>query len=99
MLPVFINRCGAERHVELIPSVYNNYPPSSATGRALFVDGSLPLLHRAGLSLCLRREAFCFQGLLLNSFKHILNHSITAHGMKIEGFFPFHSSAGVKTLA
>jgi len=23
MLPVFINRCGAGRHVELIPSVYN----------------------------------------------------------------------------
>jgi hypothetical protein len=25
MLPVFINRCGAGRHVELIPSGYINY--------------------------------------------------------------------------
>jgi hypothetical protein len=29
MLPVFINRCGAGRHVELIPSDYSSYaePP------------------------------------------------------------------------
>jgi hypothetical protein len=35
----------------------------------------------------------------LNSFKDILNHSIAPHGMKIESFFPFHSSTRIKTLA
>jgi len=51
------------------------------------------------LSLSLRRGAFRFQYLLLNSFKDILNHPVAAHGMKIECFFPFHPSTREKTFA
>src|SRR5207245_3888161 len=51
------------------------------------------------LLLGLRSGAFCFQGLLQNSFKDILNHSIAPHGMKTECFFSFHAGTRVKTLA
>jgi hypothetical protein len=37
-----------------------------------------------------------FRDLLLNSFKHILHHSITPHSMKIECFFPFHSRTRIE---
>src|SRR5438046_2154567 len=59
---------------------------------------SLPFMH-SKLSLHLRRGGFCFRGLLLNPFKHILDNSIAAHGMKIECILPFHSSTRVKSLA
>ena len=51
------------------------------------------------LSLYARFGVFLFQGLLLNSFKHILNNTVALHGMKIEYFLPFYSSKGVKILA
>ena len=35
----------------------------------------------------------------MNSFKDIMNHSIAAQGMKIECFFPFHSSTIEKSFA
>jgi len=60
---------------------------------------SLPYGAPCRLSLDGRFQVFRFRGLLLNPFKHILHHSITPKGMKIECFFPFHSSTHVKTLA
>ena len=42
---------------------------------------------RARLSLHPRCGVVGFQDVLLNSFKHILNNSITPHGVKIECFF------------
>src|SRR5882672_6230103 len=51
------------------------------------------------LLLHLRQGVSCRRGLLLNSFKHILNNTITPHGMEIECFLPLHSSTRVKTLA
>ena len=63
-------------------------------GRTLWIDRR----RISPMSLHARRGVFHFE-CLLNSFKHILHNSITSHGMKIECFFPFHSSTRVKTLA
>src|SRR5450759_766957 len=81
-------------------SSYGNPPEQSDAPKLVRGEESWKLgmewcSFRARPSLHFRSGVVRVRDVFVNSFKHILNNSITSHGMKVKCFFPFHSCTRV----